>query len=756
MMPLPSMLAMVRLAGRFAWSSWRAPRAVSTADRLDAIAGLELPVEQSVAIHWNQYQVPYIEARSDRDLAVGLGVVHAHLRLFQIDMMRRIAKGTLSELFGHLALELDRSLRIVGFARPVEEIERALPEATRDWLEGFVDGINAVIAQARGVPPEYAAIGVEPVRWMVRDVLAIGRLASSDFSWVVWRRLLPLSTRSDWPAIWRRLVAQESDALPSFAGTAGGFEQAFALIHRGGSNALAVAAKRSASGGAMIASDPHLGISLPNLWLIAGMRSPSYQAVGLMIPGLPLVAVGRNPWIAWGGTNLHAASSDLFDVSEVPADQIETRTETIAVRWGGSRAVKVRETRFGPIISDASLLALPRARHLALRWIGHRPNDEITAMLRVARARNWQEFRDALDGFAAPAQTMIYADVQGRVGQAMAAHLPRRPAAAPPDIVSAADADRHWDQVLCARDLPARIDPPEGFVASANNRPEPSAVPIGWFFSSSDRVERIRALIGKKERVTLDNLSALQRDVTIPSASTLRDRIVERVADPDALAAGARAVFDALAGWDGSHREDSAGALALELIVHHLLHALHDDSQIAVYRASWDPWALLRQDLAQADPARLQPALKRALDGAGDDFRRHRRWGEVHRLQLSHIFGRVPWLGHAWRLIDDPVGGGNDSVMKTAHGIAHTRHRAYLGAVARHISDLADPDANHFVLLGGQDGWLGSANVIDQYALWRRGEYIRVPLDPGVARSTFGRTMTFEPAVASKSPLAAE
>jgi penicillin amidase len=153
MMPLPSMLAMVRLAGRFAWSSWRAPRAVSTADRLDAIAGLELPVEQSVAIHWNQYQVPYIEARSDRDLAVGLGVVHAHLRLFQIDMMRRIAKGTLSELFGHLALELDRSLRIVGFARPVEEIERALPEATRDWLEGFVDGINAVIAQARGVPP---------------------------------------------------------------------------------------------------------------------------------------------------------------------------------------------------------------------------------------------------------------------------------------------------------------------------------------------------------------------------------------------------------------------------------------------------------------------------------------------------------------------------------------------------------------------------------------------------------------------------
>jgi penicillin G amidase len=165
MLSLSAALAAARLGGHLVRSAWRRPPALSTADRLAAIAGLELPSEEPVAIHWNDYQVPYVEARNDRDLAVGLGVVHGHLRLFQIDIMRRIATGTLSELFGRLALEADRSLRIVGFTRPVAALERSLPHATRMWLDGFVDGINAVIAQTGEVPPDHAALGVAPAPW---------------------------------------------------------------------------------------------------------------------------------------------------------------------------------------------------------------------------------------------------------------------------------------------------------------------------------------------------------------------------------------------------------------------------------------------------------------------------------------------------------------------------------------------------------------------------------------------------------------
>ena len=124
----------------------------STAERLAALPRKELPLDAPIEIRWNDWQVPYIQADSERDLAIGLGVTHAHLRLFQMEIMRRLAWGRLSEMLGPVAVDMDRSLRIVGFARPVTEIERRLPPATRSWLEGFRDGVNAVIANG-GVPP---------------------------------------------------------------------------------------------------------------------------------------------------------------------------------------------------------------------------------------------------------------------------------------------------------------------------------------------------------------------------------------------------------------------------------------------------------------------------------------------------------------------------------------------------------------------------------------------------------------------------
>ena len=142
-------------------------------------------------------------------------------------------------------------------------------------------------------------------------------------------------------------------------------------LSKSGSNSLAVAGHRTDTGGALMANDPHLGILVPNVWLIAGVHSPSYHAVGLMAPGLPIFAIGRNPYIAWGGTNMRAASSDLYDVSDLPASEIDERSESIGVRWWFDSDVTVRETRWGPIVTDAPLLAGMDLPPLALKWTGH-------------------------------------------------------------------------------------------------------------------------------------------------------------------------------------------------------------------------------------------------------------------------------------------------------------------------------------------------------------------------------------------------
>ena len=468
------------------------PKQKDVAERLEAFPTDGLPLEGPVTIHWSERQIPFIEADSDGDAAFALGLVHAHLRLGQMATMRMIARGRVSEMIGPLGVDIDHGLRTLDYGRAAAEIERTMDEATRLWVQRFVDGVNHYQDTARELPHDFRVLGLERERWTVEDVFAMGRLAGTDVNWLVWMDLLPLRARAGWDSLWARLV--EGGAV-SVATSGGESDTARAQrwlggLSKSGSNSVAVAAHRTDTGGALMANDPHLGIMVPNVWLIAGVKSPSYHAVGLMAPGLPIFAIGRNHDVAWGGTNMRAASSDLYDVSAVPASQIDERSESIGVRWWFDSDVTVRETRWGPIVSDVPLLADMGLPPLALKWTGHDASDEIGAMLAVSRARSFAEFRAAFDGFAVPGQNMLYADADGNIGRVLAVRLPSR-SGPPADI--ALDTGLHdaaWAAMRTARDLPHSYNPESGYLVSANDRPPPTDVPVGFFFSRDDRVER--------------------------------------------------------------------------------------------------------------------------------------------------------------------------------------------------------------------------------------------------------------------------
>ncbi len=297
-----------------------------------------LPLWQPAVIHWNDHQVPYIEAGSDRDLAVTLGLVHAHLRLGQMELMRRLAQGRVSEMIGPIGIEIDQLMRTLDVGRAVPMILGEMPAATRDWLEAFAAGLNHHITPVRPLPQEFELFDLRPEPWCVADILTLGRLASADVTWIPCFQLLRYRGAPDWPQLWRKLLAVDGLAC-------GTGERDSPPFLRSGSNSLVIAASRSASGGTMIASDPHLGIMLPNAWVLAVCRSPSFQAAGLMLPGLPFVALGRNSWIAWGGTSLHASGTELV---AVPAEEIpclEAREAALNVRWGRKRRFRIRESR---------------------------------------------------------------------------------------------------------------------------------------------------------------------------------------------------------------------------------------------------------------------------------------------------------------------------------------------------------------------------------------------------------------------------
>ncbi|MBV9755537.1 MAG: penicillin acylase family protein, partial [Alphaproteobacteria bacterium] len=490
-------------------------------------------------------------------------------------------------------------------------------------------------------------------------------------------------------------------------------------------------------GAAMIASDPHLPMTLPPVWLIAGMHAPGINAVGLMLPGLPFVALGRNPWIAWGGTNLHAASSELLDVSGEPFTE---RWETIRVRGSGARRIRLRESRLGPVVSDGALLR--SATPLALRWAGHRPSDELSAMLAVARARDWEQFRAALAGFAVPGQNFLYAGGDGRVGRVLAVHVPRR-GGKPGDLVAAPAQAAEWDELATARDHPVIVDPPEGIIASANQEPGGTTIPVGFFFSPADRAARMQALLAGNARITAADLQRMQMDVMHPGALAARDRLLRALPRPDG--GSPTQVYDAIADWDGNYAADSRGAAAFELLFGHVAAALGAGDRLAPLQAVWTTRHLLLRELAGLPPARLDAVLAAAFARTARVLVRRRNWGALHRLRLRHPFARAPLLGRRYSFGEFPLAGGNETVFKTAVPLSRGRHYVGFGTCARHISDLADPDDNRFVLLGGQDGWLGSANFADQVALWRSGGYITVPLRVETARARFPHKTVLRP-----------
>lgn len=724
----------ISLLWRFARDYFRRLNGVSLPARLAMIPAGGAPVSRPVSIYWDDRQIPFIEAETDEDLATALGIVHAHLRLAQMEMMRRIARGRLSELVGRRALATDQLIRTFDVTRAVPQIIALMPESTLRWLEGFVRGINHVVQHGHN-PRELRLLGIGKEPWTSADIVSLGRLISADVNWLVWMRIFRLRQRADWPELWRQFCTAD---LLSVDGTGtGGNAALLQSAARMGSNSFAVAGSKSNGGGALIASDPHLSITLPNAWLLAGMKSPSHHAVGMMLPGIPFMGIGRNPWIAWGGTSLHAASTDLVAVPAGTA--LSTREERIHVLRSPDVVLRVWESPWGPVVSDLPAFFAGN-QSVALRWMGHQPSDEFTAMLRASQARNWNEFRDALAGYSVPGLEMIFAAASGDIGRTTAVKLPNRAEPLPVDILCSTA--NGWEQPNTPQSLPFEFNPASGFVASANARQTATAV-VGYHFSPPARVRRLANLLGGAASMSLQQMMAAQCDVHRTDALAERDAVcawLQQIPETES----SRALRELLQNWDGNYDAGSRAALALEILFVCLARDLVCDDMRAAWESSWGTRILIWRAILDApDGARLE-SLAHAVPVAAKN--RQISWGERHRLVLAHPLGIIPAFGRRYRMFDLPAGGTSESLMKTAHGLTFDRHRATYGSVSRHVSDLSDPDANYFALLGGQDGWIGSNSFGDQVELWQHGEYVRVPLRPETVRKTFLHSTVLSPA----------
>jgi len=733
----------------------RPPRAGSI-DGVDRLAALDRDwpgLIEPVSISWDEHLIPSIAAQSDADAAYALGLVHAHLRLAQMELFRRVSLGRLSEMAGPLTGGLDAAIRAIDLDRAVPEMEDRLPEATRVWIERYVEGINAYRETVERRPADARTLGFgydEP--WTVADVLTFGRLASVDVNWGRFVVLVRIEGERGAEDFARRLWAFGDAGVPSFGGETRHGLNVLTDIGRSGSNAFVVAGERSASGGALVASDPHLGLPQPNIWCVVGVRTPERSVVGLTIPTLPFVLVGRNASIAWTGTNMQASSTVLYRLREgwTPTGE---RTESIGTRWWFDGEATIRESAHGPVITDAGLLGVFGEGDIAMRWRGHAHSDESSAFLDASRATDFDGFRAAFAGYAAGGQNMLYGDAAGNIGQIMAVEaVPAAAAASRVGVVDAGDPAFAWGEGTPSDELPFASNPEPGFLVSANNVPtltEPPLVPQG---NANDRVVRMSGVLSEEKTWTLDDLAVLQEDTFSAASLAVAERVAVLGARAD-VNGNAAAMLGEIAGWDGFYGRDSTGAAAYMALLDALIDGLYEDryasSIVGTIRRGPYVHDFVLEDLA-ADGA--AGAVSAALAQASRGWKPGTVWGEKHRLRVAHPVGLVPVLGSPYVFANEPYAGSTTTVFKAAHGVTGDRHTTDFGANARLLCDMGTLDDNRVVLLGGQDGWLGSDRLLDQTPLWLEGRTIPLPLSVEGQASRAVRTLRLNPAGDMASP----
>lgn len=724
-------------------------------DRLEQFSTLPQPnFHGQVNIHWDDHQIPFIEAENDQDAAFALGMVQAHLRLGQMEVAKRIAAGRISEMAGVLANDIDESIRILGFSHAAKTVVKNMDEETITWCQSYADGINYFKKHTKTLPHEYKLLGLDREEpWTIEDCIAIGRLGGNDANWHWMLPLLRYRDQPDWPEIWAQTLKIRGLSSPSFmpVKTKGGKKLStlgsiFIGTGKSGSNSFAVSGKKSISGAPIIASDPHLGFLIPSIWVIIGMKCPSIHCIGVMSVGAPVYAFGRTPDIAWGGTNLRSINTDLVDVSGLSDDKFTIEKQTLKTRLWKNKTIKIRRSSYGPVISDAHIFPKMKG-DFALKWSGHEASDELGCLLKAMKATSVNEFRDCFSNFAVPPQNFIVTDKQGNIGHILATWIPNRPNKPPKDIcLLPEEVDKNWTTTLTADQLPCIVNPNEGYVASANNKPMETDLPIGWFFSSHERIMRIQYLLRENDTISVEDMKTYQHDTYSIASVELRNTIL-RFARSIALNSEQQAALDTIRGWDGYYHINSKGALLyegfLETFAYDYFTAQDRLDDLKLWERGRFLKIALNEELFDKEIHEVKPAILKGLETAFDLLQTGQNWGNIHRIELKHFLGNLPVLGKLYERLNIPTSGSVETIMKAAHEMTVKKHNSPYGSQARHISDMADINANHFVLLGGQDGWIGSENFWDQVELWQRKSYIQLPLEMTKVKGHFTHQTKF-------------
>lgn len=738
-------------------------------------------IEKETTVYFDEFGVPHIYADSEKDAITALGYVHAQERLWQMELLRRIAPGRLSELFGSVALQNDKFFAGIGIEEASAKAIAKLDKNSESYkmTQAYLDGINQYLDE--GVTPiEFTLVGVKKEKFTIKDVYNI--FGYMSFSFAMAQKSDPLLTdiKNKYGTAYLKDLGIEGEFNTTRIKISKEKTEEYTEISKAisamldqspippfiGSNSWVVGPQKSKSGKVIFANDPHIGFSQPGTWYEAHLITPKFELYGCYLAGTPYPLLGHNRNYAYGLTMFENDDIDFYQERTLGGDpnqyetpdgfgKYEIRKKTIKVKDTSDVVLTIKSSRHGPIMNDF-MERLDKKKPIAMLWTyTSQPIRILDAAYGLSHAKNKEDFKNSVKLIAAPGLNVMYGDAKGNIGWWASGKLYRHNEGVNTHLIL--DGTSGKDDIVRFLDFeknPSAENPKWGYVYSANNQPE--TIDDGYlypgYYLPEDRAKRISGLLDAKSDWDKEAISKMIYDNTSVVAPEVVKNLISSL-DNKPLSNEEKEALNVLKSWKGTtNLEDVAPTIYNKWIYLYLKNTFEDEMgkenfklfldisvgkqiiarQITNENSVW--WDNVktknvketRTEIVSKSFHDAIASLQNQLGNTISDW----KWGKVHTVEHEHPLGKVKALRGIFNVgpFDSP--GSNEVINNLFFGFnAEGKYYTKGGPSTRRVIDFADIENSWSILPTGQSGNPFSKHYDDQAEMYNAGKFRKMKLN---------------------------
>ncbi|MBT3242173.1 MAG: penicillin acylase family protein [Bacteroidetes bacterium] len=731
---------------------------------------------EEVQVYRDSFAIPHVYAQNEHDLYLAVGYLMAQDRLWQMDLLRRVTQGRLSEVLSNDLVEVDQLMRSLQMTKKSSAIFDSANKPLRECVLAFCDGVNQFINNNQNkLPFEFKLLGYQPEEWLpVHSINLIGYMAwDLSTGWPNELTLMKLKNKLNeekFNMLLPDIPGQSSSIYSEFSLDQSEAEVLTALqkvtmklddlgldVFRG-SNNWVIDGTKSKTGKPLLANDMHLGLNIPGVWYQMHQVIPGQLNVtGVVLPGQPMIIAGHNDNIAWGFTNVMTDGLDFYEETVNPENPDEylldgewkafTMKEEIILNKSGDTIRMVNKfTHRGPVVT--SIKAIP-GKTISMSWIGIMPSNELLTVYRLNRAANWDEFKDAIRTFVSVNQNVVYADTEGNIGLHSTIGLPIREATGV-GVYPGETSKYDWKGLVPFEELPFTFNPDCGFISSANNKTVKDDYPyyISSWFDLPYRQDRIQELLKEKDQLSIKDYIRFHADQRSKMAEKMLPVFLHELNQIESVKDSYPEILEQLKAWDYNLSRESVDATIFEFLYFSIFENLVADEigadlfeevsgkkiMIKNFMENFlkntdSPWCDnissndKKETFADVMEISFSEALNRIEEQMGPDYNDW-MWGDIHTLTLQHPLASAKIIAKVFGLNRGPysVGGSHHTVCPYSYNYMDPSSVNH-GASHRHIFDLSNWDNSLTVIPTGNSGLPASDHYCDQTELYVNNQY---------------------------------